>query len=100
LGLAFDAARGCGLVLEALLRDSALAAFALTVGAFSNPLERMFHLLAVLVEEMDQGVRCRSIQECLSEVNVLGNRPDHPADGLGQRFVEPGLLAACVGQVL
>jgi hypothetical protein len=88
------------LVLQALLRYAASAAFAQAVRALSNTLKGMFHLLAVLVEEMDQGVRCRSIQECLGEVDVLGDRPDHPAYGLGQRFVKPGLLATGVGQVL
>jgi hypothetical protein len=60
----------------------------------------MFDLLSVLIEEMDQRVGCRPIQKSLGEVDVLRNRPDHPAYGLGQRLVKPGLLAARVGQVL
>jgi hypothetical protein len=42
--------------LESLLRDASSAALAKPVGSVSDPLERMFHLLAVLVEEMDERV--------------------------------------------
>jgi hypothetical protein len=100
LGLALYASRGGGLVLEALLGDAAPAALAQTVSAVSDPLERMFDLLSVLVQEMDQRVGGRSIQERLGEVGVLRDRPDHATNGLGKRFMEPRLLATCVGQVL
>ncbi len=71
MGLALDAARRRRLVLQPGFRDAAAAAFADPVSAFAQALQSALHLLAVLVEKVDEQVGGLPVRQRLGQVGVL-----------------------------
>src|SRR5438105_8369172 len=100
VGLALDAARGGRLVLQPGFGDAPAAAFADTVGAFAQALQRPLDLFAVLVEKVDEKVARLTVGQRLRQVGVLRNPRDHAADDIVQRAMKARLFAALRGQEL
>lgn len=98
--LAIDAPRGCGLVFEPLRGDPSGAGLADAVLAFPDALQRMLHLLAVLVQKVDKDVRGLPVREGLRQVGLLRDPCDRAPDDLAEGSMEARLLSAFRGQVL